>query len=438
MKRAWTDFGAVISLCALTIAGCGGDRIIGMGETGETESDSATVGDGEPGDGEPGDGEPGDGDPGDGDPGDGDPGDGDPGDGDGDPDPNCGAPSDHITCDDWGTGATPFQVLGLDCPGDASNSTPTTDSSFDAPDGASWRIGTQFGTSGDWVPREGESLLVISTGRIPAPSGPGVITSQGNQQMTSNPDGVDLPPPMSPDEGSNGGNGGSPFQNCDFVNDCSDSLSAQWQAGDAAAFDLLSFGFAVDVPMGTKGWKIDLAYFSSEFPEFVNQQYNDMFVVWQVSEAYVGNVCFIDGEPCTVTALDEVADMFSGNAEGDHPSLAGTGMDGSGSMGGQTTGWVGLEGPAVPGENLEISFAIFDMGDATYDLCVANLVLGEQVVDWQAALGELLRVTKPGGQVLATVQIAAEGLTIADLVPSVAPILESRTALTLPCNTTRP
>lgn len=44
------------------------------------------------------------------------------------------------------------------------------------------------------------------------------------------------------------------------------------------------------------------------------------------------------------------------------------------------------------------------MGSGTYDLVVANLVLGEGV-EIGAALGELLRVTRPGGQVLATIPL---------------------------------
>jgi hypothetical protein len=323
-------------------------------------------GDGDPGDGD-GDSGDGDGDSGDGD---GDSGDGDGDSGDGDGDPNCGAPGDHITCDDWGGPVTAMQAIGLNCPGDPNNSTQTTAASFTAPDAATWRIATQYGTSGDWVPSEGESLLVISSGRIPAPNGAGLINSQGNQQDTSNPDNAPLPAPMSADYGSNNGNGGNPFNNCDGMNDCSDSLYDQWELGDQAANDLLWFDFSVDVPPMTSGWVVDLVYFSNEFPEYVGDVFNDMFVVWEVSESYVGNVCFIDGQPCTVTALDAIADNFSGPNEAQHPSLAGTGTQGFGSTGGQATGWVSLEGPASPDENMELTFAVFDMGDTGWDTMV--------------------------------------------------------------------
>src|SRR5690606_20739177 len=55
------------------------------------------------------------------------------------------------------------------------------------------------------------------------------------------------------------------------------------------------------------------------------------------------------------------------------------------------------------------------MANATYDLATANLVLGEQVVDWKAALAELMRVTKPGGQVLATLPMHGTWEEVEDL-----------------------
>jgi len=55
------------------------------------------------------------------------------------------------------------------------------------------------------------------------------------------------------------------------------------------------------------------------------------------------------------------------------------------------------------------------MNDDTYNLSIANLVLGEQVVDWQPALTELARVTRPGGQVLATLPLAGTWREVEDL-----------------------
>ncbi|PRP94911.1 class I SAM-dependent methyltransferase [Enhygromyxa salina] len=58
---------------------------------------------------------------------------------------------------------------------------------------------------------------------------------------------------------------------------------------------------------------------------------------------------------------------------------------------------------------------VTDMNDDTYDLAIANLVLGEQVVEWLPALAELVRVTKPGGQVLATLPLAGTWREVEDM-----------------------
>jgi hypothetical protein len=38
-----------------------------------------------------------------------------------------------------------------------------------------------------------------------------------------------------------------------------------------------------------------VAFFSSEYPEFVGEKFNDMFIGWSTSEAYTGNVTFSAG-----------------------------------------------------------------------------------------------------------------------------------------------
>ncbi|KIG11823.1 General secretory system II protein E domain protein [Enhygromyxa salina] len=58
---------------------------------------------------------------------------------------------------------------------------------------------------------------------------------------------------------------------------------------------------------------------------------------------------------------------------------------------------------------------VTDMNDDTYDLAIANLVLGEQVVEWLPALAELIRVTKPGGQVLATLPLSGTWREVEDM-----------------------
>lgn len=57
---------------------------------------------------------------------------------------------------------------------------------------------------------------------------------------------------------------------------------------------------------------------------------------------------------------------------------------------------------------------IASMGAASYDLVVANLVLGE-TASHEVALRELLRITKPGGQVLATLPLEGSWTEAEDL-----------------------
>ncbi len=58
---------------------------------------------------------------------------------------------------------------------------------------------------------------------------------------------------------------------------------------------------------------------------------------------------------------------------------------------------------------------ITGMSDATYDLTVANLVLGLEVPDWRAGLEELVRITKPDGIVAASMPLRNTWCEVEDL-----------------------
>lgn len=310
----------------------------------------------------------GDGD-GDGDTGDGD-GDGGDGDGDGDGDePPCPLAEMLVPCDDQDD--DPFHAIGLNCPGSAPESIPLISATFNS-DPPAVQVAEQFGSSGDWDAREGEKVLIISTGTLPNPDNLGrVVLAEAEGEIGSantNPDNVtDLPAPIEPQDGS----GGVPFESCDGQNDCSDTLEAQWQLGESRAADLLWVRFDVQVPLGANGYEFDFAFFTTEYPEWIDTQYNDIFVVWSTSETYTGNVTFIEGQPLTVTALEDYFEY-----EGYDHQLDGTGVDGvgvgrtmSGPVGGGT-GWFTASGSAAPEETFTLAWALFDMGDAYYDTTV--------------------------------------------------------------------
>jgi hypothetical protein len=333
---------------------------------------------------------------GDGDPstGDGDPstGDGDPstGDGDGDGDPMCEAPLEYTDCDLTDSQALtsdPFAALGLGCPGGPVKSIAITEANLFAQDPTSWRVARYFGSALGpnaggrlWAPRHSvdvpsgspdlppiapntsAAILILSTGKLSElePDGGLVMTlgSQAASGANANPDSTEFPAPISPLQGSNDGEGGTPFVNCDGVNDCSDSLHGQWAAGQTSLFDMLWLRFHMPVPTGVHGYMFDFAFFSSEYPGFINTDYNDTFVAWSISESYTGNLTFINQTPMNTASLHEAGGF---EHTGLDPALAGTGFEGHGG-----TGWLLARGPVVPGEVVDVTLFLTDVGDAQY------------------------------------------------------------------------
>jgi hypothetical protein len=276
----------------------------------------------------------------------------------------CMAPGDHIVCDD---DDDPFHAIGLNCPGVPGNSTPIYNEILTANDDETWYTITQFGSSNLWQPKEGNRMLIMSTGTLDAPDGNGVLTQAAgvtenlfvgmNRNKTKNMDNQQLPAPMNAVDGS----GGTPFMDCDCVNDCSDTLEAQWDLGENKANDLIWFRFDLAVPAGTYGYEFDFAWFSSEYPEWVGSKYNDVFVVWSTSETYTGNITFINDQPLTVTALENEM-QYKENSN----QLDGTGFEGVGGA----TGWFTAQGSVAPGELFTLAWAVFDMGDEVLDTAI--------------------------------------------------------------------
>jgi hypothetical protein len=293
----------------------------------------------------------------------------------------CEAPTGHAVCDD---GPDPFRAIGLGCPGTRFDSTALVRSTLDSPDETAWRLTRELGNA-FWSPREGTSLLALTTGTLPLPDASGRIAIPFGQGFApsgnnGNPDGAALPPPVSTAPGSNGGAGGTPFVGCDGAGDCSDTLPALLPAAGPAN-DLLALSFEVEVPVGVHGFRVDLVWLSAEFPARVGAPANDAFVWWVSSEAYVGNIATLDGAPMTATGLRP--QLLEANLVGNAPALLDTGLGGTTGQPceypwaawaacprGAASGWLTLDGPANPGEVLGLTAVLYDQGDTELDTLV--------------------------------------------------------------------
>ncbi|MCB9701521.1 MAG: DUF4215 domain-containing protein [Myxococcales bacterium] len=278
--------------------------------------------------------------------------------------PACPNEDTAIKCDS--DTMDPFKAIELNCSANPEETPVLMNNSMHSNNASAWRVAKGFGSYMEmgkllYSPRGGESFLMVSTGVIKAPNAQGVVVETPSSQESNGDNGNDdsdtLPPPINVSKGSNNGGGGMPFMNCDGVGDCSDSLYDAWELGTGDPNDKLWFTFQTKVPNAVESYSFNFAYFSSEWPDWVDTTFNDLLIAWQTSEAYTGNVTFIGDAPLTVTSLDPYlsTDGYSGN----EPQLQGTGFEGNAG-----SDWFAANQNVVGGETLTMTFMIADMGDS--------------------------------------------------------------------------
>lgn len=299
--------------------------------------------------------------------------------------PPCEIPSGQSECDTTGD---PFNAIGLGCSASSQDAIPIEDAALVSADDGAWRIAAMYGNE-HFTATANTRLLVMTTGVLPQPDGAGRLTlpvgpTRAANGNNGNPDAQSLPAGVQATSGSAGGAGGQPFVHCDGVGDCSETLPRHFEAAN----DLVSFHFDVEVPAGTFGYEVDLAWFSAEFPERAGDPANDLLVWWQSSEKYTGNLATISTtsgvpEPMSATGLAEYI-VSQTDVTGTGALVTGTGFSGSTTspcsplgLGtypqcplGATTGWLTLRGPVNPTETVTTIVALFDQGDRNLDTTV--------------------------------------------------------------------
>ncbi len=259
----------------------------------------------------------------------------------------------HTPCDD-GT-ADLFNAMGLGCPGEAQVTT-TVQGSAQA-----MGVRTGFGTTGTWEPREGSSFAVIGSGNVGELDTP-TPQNDSNLGPTHCNDALDSPDPgnvlPSPIRISNVTGDCATDPSLLGTGDCSNTIAGQFNQG-GAAFDYAEVRVIANVPQGNNSLSYDFAFFSTEYPDYFGQEFNDMYVGWLESESWTGNISFDEqGNPISLNAgfLDFRDDG------GNLPELAGTCMRQHAG-----TKWLSTTAPVTPGEQITLVLAIFDLADPVLD-----------------------------------------------------------------------
>lgn len=264
----------------------------------------------------------------------------------------------------------PWHALGVGCPGSMDAVT-----SFTGDPAALYVHRGLLGTHGEYTPRQGERMVILSTGR--AADVPRTHEDLHCDPMlcpsTAFDAGGSLPVLPAPIDV----NRVDPVRTCADdaqlvgTGDCSNTLQDQWFAGDGA-HDYAELRMSAKVPEGADAFRYQFAFFSAEYPMWTSQgsPWNDMYIAWLESEAWTGNISFDElGNPISINGvfldyLDADSSLCT-RSPCVAPELDGFAMDGHAG-----TRWLETVAPVITGEEIQVIFAIFDLSDAYFDTAV--------------------------------------------------------------------
>jgi hypothetical protein len=273
---------------------------------------------------------------------------------------NCGAPS-PVSCDDEDD--DPWHAMGLNC-----NGGPHVNGVYN---GDPQSLHVHEGDLGTYAPppyppREGDKFVILSSGIATDLLIAGYFAAADVLGYVDN--GAMLPAPL---VATNVSATETCTDNPGLVGtgDCSNTIENQWSQG-YGAYDYNELRLTVEVPANTTGFSYDLAMFSTEYPDYYQSQFNDMYIAWLESEQWTGNVSFDEaGNPISLNAgfLDykDAPNPYDCPAPCQAPELQGTAM-----MGHAGTKWLTTTAPVTPGEDIELVFAVFDLSDPVLDTVI--------------------------------------------------------------------
>ena len=266
----------------------------------------------------------------------------------------CDIP-EHVACD--AAANTPIaRALGLNCPNELQVAISTS--------GSAEAIGkrSSFGNTSAFNPTEGGHYIAMGSGRVAELDSIGGCNSDLGAHDPGN-----LPAPL---VGSDVG-----AQTCADndaligMGDCSNTIESQLSDTFSPVNDYTELRFTAEVPNSVNSVSYDLAFFSYEYPDYYQTDFNDMYIGWLESELWTGNISFDNnGAPISLNA--GFLDYRDASADNDPqcqggctaPELHDTCMEGHAG-----TKWLTTTAGVQPGETITMVFAIFDMSDSVLD-----------------------------------------------------------------------
>lgn len=211
---------------------------------------------------------------------------------------------------------------------------------------------------GSLAPRAGTSMLALSSGTARAPG------QTGYQAPAAAP-------------GANPPGGSNLCTRCPFPPGY--PIAAQGcgiPPEDGEAFDSAALELVLRVPTNANALGFDFDFFTTEYPAWVCDQYNDLFATFfdpAPTGALSGNVSFdSERDPISVNSgLLAICDPGKNTVGAPYPcpdgpsALAGTGYDT-----GAATGWVRSRAFVPPGQTLRVRFTVWDTADWMLDSLV--------------------------------------------------------------------
>jgi hypothetical protein len=265
--------------------------------------------------------------------------------------PTTGEPSCELpppgACDDL----DPLRSIGLACNDEAN----VEGVEYMSPEPGALRSTRQFGNA-TWNPRSGELLLALSTGFLPAPDPNQRIAVDGNSATPGTANGnPDTTPPPDPVDTA--------------------AIAKHWPVD--RAYDMVALRFLVTVPANARGFALDLAFLTAEYPQRSDLELGDSLLLWISGEAFTGDLASL-GTPVTVPALR--AAIAGAALIGDHPALVSTGFAGLDPEPcdygwisypqcprGGALPWSTVRGAVSPGDRITVVIALADLNDAQRD-----------------------------------------------------------------------